>query len=106
MSMPISNRDPRSIGARAWPALAFVIMVSLAVVSPGHSELPPPEASTADAGGLVDSQSFLETALKGGAPPDPAIARRVRELVAKMTLREKVGQMTQLEIGMVTDGKG
>jgi beta-glucosidase len=31
---------------------------------------------------------------------------RVRELLAKMNLREKVGQMTQLEIGMITDGAG
>ena len=32
--------------------------------------------------------------------------RRVRDLLAKMNLREKVGQMTQLEIGMITDGAG
>ncbi len=29
---------------------------------------------------------------------------RVRALLAKMTLKEKVGQMTQLQIGMVSDG--
>lgn len=33
---------------------------------------------------------------------DPAIETRVKELLAKMTLAEKVGQMTQPEIGFIT----
>lgn len=33
------------------------------------------------------------------------VASKVEELLAKMTLEEKVGQMTQLEIGMVTTGR-
>lgn len=53
---------------------------------------------------LIDSDSFvagqLAKAPKGAAAP----SARVRDLLAKMTLREKVGQMTQLTLAMVTSG--
>jgi beta-glucosidase len=54
---------------------------------------------------VLDSQKFFETALKDGnqhADPTP----QVEALLARMTLEEKIGQMTQLEIGMVSNGKG
>src|SRR3954467_8905285 len=59
---------------------------------------------------LVDSQAFLEQhlprpPLPSPSPPDAAMTARVRDLIGRMTLKEKIGQMTQLEIGMVTDGK-
>src|SRR5438093_1059908 len=55
---------------------------------------------------MVDSQAFLEQAQRTPTPPvAPGGDRRVADLVERMTLEEKVGQMTQLEIGMVTDGK-
>jgi len=54
---------------------------------------------------LVDSQTFLEQTQRPPAPAGGDAARRVADLVARMTLEEKVGQMTQLEIGMVTDGQ-
>jgi beta-glucosidase len=54
---------------------------------------------------VLDSQKFLETALRAGNDtPDPT--SQVEALLARMTLEEKVGQMTQLEIGMVSSGKG
>jgi len=54
---------------------------------------------------IPDSQRFFETALKARDDvPDPT--SRVEALLAQMTLEEKVGQMTQLEIGMVSQGKG
>jgi beta-glucosidase len=52
----------------------------------------------------ADSQTFLDAQLHRLPPLSPARARRVRSLVAQMTLKEKVGQMTQLEVGMITDG--
>ena len=52
-----------------------------------------------------DSQSFLEAQLRPLRPLPPAASRRVRDLLSQMTLKEKVGQMTQLEIGMITDGQ-
>src|SRR5260370_29253598 len=39
-------------------------------------------------------------------PPASASAAAVEKLLGQMTLKEKIGQMTQLEIGMVTDGQG
>jgi len=51
-----------------------------------------------------DSQTFLDAQLHPLPTLSPARARRVRSLVAQMTLKEKVGQMTQLELGMITDG--
>jgi beta-glucosidase len=52
-----------------------------------------------------DSQAFLDRLLTGPVPVRRADAQRIRDLVVRMTLQEKVGQMTQLEIGMVTDGR-
>ncbi|MEW6130134.1 MAG: glycoside hydrolase family 3 N-terminal domain-containing protein [Acidobacteriota bacterium] len=52
---------------------------------------------------LLDSQAFFEKASQ--APrPSAAINAKVEVLLRKMTLEEKVGQMTQLEIGMICDG--
>ena len=56
-------------------------------------------------GAIVDSQTFLDAHTRPLPPPRDDVVRRVRDLVGRMTLEEKVGQMTQLEIGMVTDGK-
>ena len=49
-----------------------------------------------------DSDAFFQRAVRLKRPPD--YSRRIDALVARMTLEEKVGQMTQLEIGMVTTG--
>lgn len=55
---------------------------------------------------VVDSQTFLKTNMTPAGPPASASAAAVEKLLGQMTLKEKIGQMTQLEIGMVTDGKG
>jgi len=54
--------------------------------------------------GIVDSQTFLKKNLTPAGPPASASAAAVEKLLGQMTLKEKIGQMTQLEIGMVTDG--
>ncbi|HEX5475253.1 MAG TPA: glycoside hydrolase family 3 N-terminal domain-containing protein [Vicinamibacterales bacterium] len=54
---------------------------------------------------VLDSQTFLQQQLGASPAISAADAQRVRDLVAQMTPKEKVGQMTQLEIGMVTDGQ-
>ena len=53
---------------------------------------------------IVESGAFLSS---NGTRTLPAVdTRRIHDLVAAMTLKEKVGQMTQLELGMITDGSG
>jgi beta-glucosidase len=49
-----------------------------------------------------DSDAFFQSATR--PRPTRDVTRRVEELLARMTLEEKVGQMTQLEIGMVSTG--
>lgn len=36
-------------------------------------------------------------------PPDPAIEKKVRETVSKMSLEEKIGQMTQIQVDIIGD---
>jgi beta-glucosidase len=52
---------------------------------------------------LFDSQSFFDSAINARSKT-PDYTAKVEALLARMTLEEKVGQMTQLEIGMVCDG--
>jgi len=51
-----------------------------------------------------DSDAFFQTAARAPVPSGDN-ARRVEALLPRMTLEEKIGQMTQLEIGMITTGK-
>jgi beta-glucosidase len=53
---------------------------------------------------LMDSQAFLEQ--NGRATLPKVDAAKIQALLAQMTLKEKVGQMTQLELGMISDGAG
>ena len=53
---------------------------------------------------LQDSAAFLQAQYQSLPPLPAADARRIDDLLRQMTVKEKVGQMTQLEIGMVTDG--
>jgi beta-glucosidase len=60
-----------------------------------------------NAGSVVDvsdSDAFFQKATRTPSPMRDN-ARRVEALLPRMTLEEKIGQMTQLEIGMVTTGK-
>ena len=54
---------------------------------------------------VQDSAAFLEAQSTPLPPLAAADVRRIDDLLRQMTLAEKVGQMTQLEIGMVTDGQ-
>ncbi|HEY5447005.1 MAG TPA: hypothetical protein VIJ87_21580, partial [Pyrinomonadaceae bacterium] len=54
---------------------------------------------------LEDSDAFFQRATTRPAPKKN-YSREVSALLARMTLEEKVGQMTQLEIGMITKGEG
>src|SRR5215813_6286344 len=54
---------------------------------------------------VEDSDLFYQRAV-AARPASKDYTRDVAALLARMTLEEKVGQMTQLEIGMVTKGAG
>jgi beta-glucosidase len=53
----------------------------------------------------VDSQGFLQSHMKPAGPAAGTFAPAVEKLLAQMTLKEKVGQMTQLTIQMIVSGK-
>ncbi|MGA7292216.1 MAG: glycoside hydrolase family 3 N-terminal domain-containing protein [Terriglobales bacterium] len=53
---------------------------------------------------VVDSQTFLMQHMAPAGPPPTEFSAKVNKLLREMTLKEKVGQMTQLELSMVTDG--
>jgi beta-glucosidase len=84
------------LNVRATAALLAVLVSSVASVRRGDGA---PED-------VVDSQSYFERALAAGSPFRTEDVQRARQLVSQMTLAEKAGQMTQLEIGMISDGKG
>ncbi len=81
-------------------ALAIIMMCSqgIGLQSQDTGEKDP---VTAD---LNDSESFFQTALRWPGPGRDN-RQKVAALLARMTLEEKIGQMTQLEIGMITDGR-
>ena len=54
---------------------------------------------------VEDSDAFFQRATTRPAQKKN-YAPEVSALLARMTLEEKVGQMTQLEIGMITKGEG
>ena len=76
-----------------------IVIVTLACIS-----LSLPLGADSSNTGLVDSQTFLQTHLSPAGPGASTYAAAVEKLLGQMTLKEKVGQMSQLEIGMVTDG--
>jgi beta-glucosidase len=95
------------------PRLALYIIV-IAVLLAGARTLPL-VASRSEVGtstgaadlatGAVDSQAFLQSHMAPAGPAASASAPAVEKLLARMTLKEKVGQITQLTIQTIVDGK-
>jgi len=82
---------------KLWHIVIVLAVCTVVAVPSGADDAAP---------GIVDSQAFLRRNLTPAGPPASASAAAVEKLLARMTLKEKIGQMTQLEIGMVTDGQG
>ena len=70
-------------------ALCFVMQLPLAI-----------KAQTAN--DLLDSDEFFQRASRRG--PERDYSQKIEDLLKRMTLEEKVGQMTQLAIAMVVTG--
>ncbi len=52
---------------------------------------------------LLDSDEFFQRVSRTG--PEPNNTQRIEDLLKRMTLEEKIGQMTQLAIAMVVSGR-
>jgi beta-glucosidase len=53
---------------------------------------------------IDDSDVFLQNAIRTGGP-ERDYSQKIEALLKRMTLEEKVGQMTQLAIGMISTGR-
>ena len=69
-------------------SLCFVLQVQIAI----HAQTD-----------LVDSDEFYQRNLSSG--PERDNTQKIEDLLKRMTLEEKVGQMTQLTIGMIVNGR-
>ena len=78
--------------------------LSLHTLTPATSFARQQAAGAGNPAEVADSHAVFRRMSRPPAPNAEA-ARRADELLAKMTLEEKVGQMTQLEISMVSDGR-
>jgi beta-glucosidase len=81
-----------------WKLWQIVILLAVCTI------VAVPSGADDAASAIVDSQTFLKKNLTPAGPPASVSAAAVEKLLGQMTLKEKIGQMTQLEIGMVTDG--
>ena len=85
------------------PTTLLLVAALAAVVGCNRNDTPPatdnaaPQNAAAQAPELADWPR-IDSAIK----PDPAIEARIKEIMAGMTLRQKVGQMTQSEIKTTT----
>jgi beta-glucosidase len=87
-----------SIPLRKLSHIVIVLVVCVSVALPSSADNP--------AADIVDSQTFLKRNVTPAGPAASVYKVAVEKLLGQMTLKEKIGQMTQLEIGMVTDGRG
>ena len=85
-------------------------IIVIAALLAGTRSLPLAAGRTEDhatdraSNGAVDSQAFLQSHMTPAGPPASASSAAVDKLLAQMTLKEKVGQMTQLTIETIVDG--
>jgi beta-glucosidase len=83
----------------------YIIVISLLLAGARTLPLAADRAAAPASEDAVDSQAFLQSHMTPAAPPASASATAVEKLLAQMTLKEKVGQMTQLTIETIVDGK-
>jgi beta-glucosidase len=84
--------------------------VSLCLGLPVHraKSMSPVPGQSAERGAVAadidDSDLFFQTAIRAAGPPRDN-SQKIDALLKRMTLEEKVGQMTQLAIGMISTGR-
>ena len=87
------------VGTR-WVGLACIIVVMLAGSGSVGAVAATPATLTGQA--LVPTHYTDWPAIKSHAKVDAKLEARVRDIVAHMTLAQKIGQMTQAEIKSIT----
>lgn len=95
-----------SIRQTAMKPLALALMIVMCGQNfgqPLQQTLSASQRSADAATDINDSEAYLRSASRT-AKPGRDNGQRVEELLARMTLEEKVGQMTQLQIATVTTG--
>jgi beta-glucosidase len=83
-------------------SLAVIACLAFILAAIGSWAQTAPPAGFAETG-MRDSAAFLERVTHRAKLPDHE--KEIDRLLSSMTLQEKIGQMTQLDIGMVSDGK-
>jgi beta-glucosidase len=94
----LAKEMPVSTPLRKLSHIVILLVIYTAIGLPSGADNP--------GAGIVDSQTFLQNNLNPAGPAASNYTGAVEKLLGQMTLKEKIGQMTQLEIGMVTDGQG
>ncbi len=85
-------------------ALPIIICVSIFCQALQQSSEAAQETRGTVSADIADSDAFLQLATRAPISKRDN-SRRVEAMLARMTLEEKIGQMTQLELGMVSSGR-
>lgn len=94
----------RIIAALASASLLLALLAPQPVAARQSEPAPVFGGERSPGADINDSHAVFHGMLR--APTrKPGVAEKVEDLLSRMTLEEKVGQMTQLEIGMVTTGR-
>jgi beta-glucosidase len=83
----------------------YIIVISLLLAGARTLPLAADRTARPASEDAVDSQAFLQSHMTPAGPAASASASAVEKLLAQMTLKEKIGQMTQLTIETIVDGK-
>src|SRR5204863_2216074 len=88
--------------------VAVILSVCLGLPSPGAKTMNAFGTQAAASGAVTvdldDSDLFFQTTIRA-AGPQRDNSQRIEALLKRMTLEEKVGQMTQLAVGMIATGQ-
>src|SRR2546428_6249129 len=82
---------------------AAFIMIALCLVFPGSSAASVPHDAGAITTDLNDSDQFFQNAIRSRGP-ERDYSPQIETLLRRMTVEEKVGQMTQLTLEMIVNG--
>src|SRR5437667_3863520 len=92
----------------AFGLAAVILSVCLGLPVERARTVSPNPAQSDEKGSLLpdvdDSETFFQNALRTKGP-ERDNSQKIDALLRRMTLEEKVGQMTQLAIGMIAKGR-